>query len=199
MFQIVEKSWPPAESEGVEEDDDVYISDNLSPPGTPSTPRTPELPSKLGGKKRKKDKSKSKSKAKSLAKKAKLEQTDTESLERPKTPEVPNVSLFPFSSHFPPTPGLIPPPIMHPLFPNLPFPKPIDPAGSLLHPVMPNSPVLPLNFMQPAAVETTVIEEEVTVEETQVSVEEKEKPVEKEKEKEKEWKLEVNGVSIVLT
>jgi hypothetical protein len=182
-------------------EEDVYISDTLSPPGTPSTPKTPELPSKLdklGGKKRKKDKSKSKSKKpKSMEQPSKkpriIEQIDLEreSMDRPKTPEVAPVALFPFAPHFPPVPGLIPPPL-HPMFsgiPNLPFMKqnlpPLPPT--MTHPAMPNLPIPPLSFMQAS---TSVVqapppppprEEPPTFKSPEVILPVAEKPMEKEK------------------
>lgn len=145
-------------------DSDVYaFDDDLSPPGTPLTPRTPELPTpsrkveKSGEtKEKKKKKSKKESKGKLnkgtfSPKKMKPEIIELYSPERPITPEAPETRetvptpVFPFYPHFIPTPGLIPPPLGHPLFPRYPVPL----GKNLPHPAMPNLPLPPPLFMQP--------------------------------------------------
>lgn len=141
------------------------------PPRTPPT-RTPDiiLPTRKTDKtevkkrKREKNKDKKESKERSLKtpspKRFKSENNESDYLlpEKPKTPEVETPRdeimsqtqqppVFPFFSHFPPAPGLIPPHIGHTLFPRFPLVKP----GSLItqHPAMPNLPIPPQLFMQP--------------------------------------------------
>ncbi|XP_011496850.1 PREDICTED: transcription initiation factor TFIID subunit 3 isoform X2 [Ceratosolen solmsi marchali] len=116
---------------------DVYMFDDMSPPGTPSTPKTPELnvPNvTMEQKKKRKEKTgkKKETKLKSLKntvspKKARLSNDSVEVnvMDRPKTPQAPeqpppprDTSLppslpFPFFPPFPAAPGLIP----HPMFP----------------------------------------------------------------------------------
>ncbi|XP_049805860.1 transcription initiation factor TFIID subunit 3 isoform X1 [Schistocerca nitens] len=153
--------------------DELYMyDDDLSPPGTPSsTPKTPELPTpsrkaekmpEVKEKKKKKEKSKTKKESKTKSqkelhspKKPKIELMDLDSSEKPKTPEaeepceIVQPPVFPFFSHFPPTPGLIPPPLGHPLFPRFPLPL----GKNLPHPAMPNLPLPPPLLMQPPAEE----------------------------------------------
>ena len=162
-------------------DHDVYIfDDDFSPPGTPSTPRTPELPtpSKKAQdqkeKKRKREKVKSKKEGKGRSpkgsispKKIKLEIVEPETPDRPKTPEAPDhrdqtlpAPVFPFFPHFAPSPGLIPPPIGHPLFPRFPLPL----GKNLAHPAMPNLPMPPPLFMQPRTEEVIESKEKTVLE-----------------------------------
>lgn len=78
---------------------------------------------------------------------------DVDLLERPKTPQAPEPSLyrepnlqpampFPFFSGFPSAPGLIP----HPIFPR--FPLPLGRGVPGPHPAMPNLPIPP-RFLNP--------------------------------------------------
>ncbi|XP_015584761.1 transcription initiation factor TFIID subunit 3 isoform X2 [Cephus cinctus] len=144
---------------------DVYMFDDMSPPGTPSTPKTPELnvPAPIDQKKKRKDKSsrKKESKLKSpkhcvSPKKIKVSSdiVEPDIMDRPKTPQAPEPPMpretnlpptipFPFFSTFPPAPGLIP----HPMFQR--FPLPMGRGGPGPHPAMPNLP-LP-RFLNPAA------------------------------------------------
>ncbi|XP_015440338.1 PREDICTED: transcription initiation factor TFIID subunit 3 isoform X2 [Dufourea novaeangliae] len=139
---------------------DVYMFDDMSPPGTPSTPRTPELnmpTTPTDHKKKRKEKISKKKELKSRSpkhcgspKKTKLsnDSAEVDILDRPKTPQAPEPQLskepsfpptlpFPFFSAFPPAPGLIP----HPMFPR--FPLPLGRGGPGPHPAMPNLPLPP--------------------------------------------------------
>ncbi|XP_076224873.1 TBP-associated factor 3 isoform X2 [Nomia melanderi] len=139
---------------------DVYMFDDMSPPGTPSTPRTPELnmpTTPTDHKKKRKEKINKKKELKSRSpkhcaspKKTKLsnDSLELDILDRPKTPQAPETPLskepsfpptlpFPFFSAFPPAPGLIP----HPMFPR--FPLPLGRGGPGPHPAMPNLPLPP--------------------------------------------------------
>ncbi|XP_046485681.1 transcription initiation factor TFIID subunit 3 isoform X1 [Neodiprion pinetum] len=138
---------------------DIYMFDDMSPPGTPSTPKTPELnvPVVIDQKKKRKEKGKKKeTKLKSpkqciSPKKIKMSNdlVEPDTPERPKTPQAPEPPLrelglpptmpFPFFPTFPPAPGLIPPPIGHPLFPRFPLPL----SRGVPHPAMPNLPLPP--------------------------------------------------------
>nr|CAD7429730.1 unnamed protein product [Timema monikensis] len=81
--------------------------------------------------------------------------------QRLETPLVPLLSealipapVFPFFPHFPPAPGLIPPPIAHPLFAKLP---PLVLGKNLPHPAMPNLPLPPPLFsIQPQQKENPI-------------------------------------------
>nr|XP_034176337.1 transcription initiation factor TFIID subunit 3-like isoform X2 [Osmia lignaria] len=144
---------------------DVYMFDDMSPPGTPSTPRTPELnmpTTPTDHKKKKKEKISKKKELKSRSpkrcvspKKTKLtnDVPELDVLDRPKTPQAPEPQLskdpsfplpFPFFPAFPPAPGLIP----HPMFPR--FPLPLGRGTTGPHPAMPNLPLPPrfLNLPQ---------------------------------------------------
>ncbi|XP_076641348.1 TBP-associated factor 3 isoform X2 [Halictus rubicundus] len=140
-------------------DSDVYMFDDMSPPGTPSTPRTPELnmpPTPTDHKKKRKEKISKKKELKSRSpkhctspKKTKLsnDPVEVDILDRPKTPQAPEPPLskepafpptipFSFFSAFPPAPGLIP----HPMYR---FPLPLGRGGPGPHPAMPNLPLPP--------------------------------------------------------
>ncbi|XP_012137235.1 TBP-associated factor 3 isoform X4 [Megachile rotundata] len=146
---------------------DVYMFDDMSPPGTPSTPRTPELnmpTTPTDHKKKKKEKISKKKELKSRSpkrcvspKKTKLtnDAPELDVLDRPKTPQAPEPQLskepsfppalpFPFFPAFPTAPGLIP----HPMFPR--FPLPLGRGTTGPHPAMPNLPLPPrfLNLPQ---------------------------------------------------
>ncbi|KAG7208725.1 hypothetical protein KM043_014923 [Ampulex compressa] len=149
---------------------DVYMFDDMSPPGTPSTPKTPELnvptPTPTDQKKKKKEKNTKKKEPKLRSpkhcvspKKTKLsnDAAELDILDRPKTPQAPEPTIhrepalpptlpFPFFPTFPPAPGLIP----HPMFPR--FPLPLGRGGLGAHPAMPNLP-LPPRFLNPPKVE----------------------------------------------
>ncbi|KAK2587163.1 hypothetical protein KPH14_002916 [Odynerus spinipes] len=147
---------------------DVYMFDDMSPPGTPSTPKTPELnvPTPTDQKKKKKEKSNKKKESKIRSpkrcvspKKTKLsnDAVELDVLDRPKTPQAPEPPVhrepnlpptlpFPFFPTFPSAPGLIPHPITHPMFPR--FPLPLGRGGPGPHPAMPNLP-LPPPFLNP--------------------------------------------------
>ncbi|XP_012277504.1 transcription initiation factor TFIID subunit 3 isoform X2 [Orussus abietinus] len=146
---------------------DVYMFDDMSPPGTPSTPKTPEVsvPIPVDQKKKKKDKSKKKEpKLKSpkhcvSPRKVKItnDTMEPDLPDRPKTPQAPEPPIhrepphlpslpYPFFPTFPPAPGLIPHPIGHPMFPR--FPLPLGRGGPGPHPAMPNLP-LPPRFLTP--------------------------------------------------
>ncbi|XP_076172400.1 TBP-associated factor 3 isoform X1 [Ptiloglossa arizonensis] len=139
---------------------DVYMFDDMSPPGTPSTPKTPELnmpTTPTDHKKKRKEKINKKKELKSRSpkhcgspKKTKLSNDviELDTLDRPKTPQAPEPQLskepsfpptlpFPFFPTFPPAPGLIP----HPMFPR--FPLPLGRGGTGPHPAMPNLPLPP--------------------------------------------------------
>ncbi|KOC58924.1 Transcription initiation factor TFIID subunit 3 [Habropoda laboriosa] len=139
---------------------DVYMFDDMSPPGTPSTPRTPELnmpTTPTDHKKKRKEKINKKKELKSRSpkhcvspKKTKLtnDAPEPDILDRPKTPQAPEPQIskepsfpptipFPFFSTFPPAPGLIP----HPMFPR--FPLPLGRGSTGPHPAMPNLPLPP--------------------------------------------------------
>ncbi|XP_076665958.1 TBP-associated factor 3 isoform X3 [Andrena cerasifolii] len=139
---------------------DVYMFDDMSPPGTPSTPRTPELnmpTTPTDHKKKRKEKINKKKELKSRSpklcvspKKTKLSNdvAELDILDRPKTPQAPEPQPtkepnfpptlpFPFFPPFPPAPGLIP----HPMFPR--FPLPLGRGGTGPHPAMPNLPLPP--------------------------------------------------------
>ncbi|XP_054011297.1 transcription initiation factor TFIID subunit 3-like isoform X2 [Hylaeus anthracinus] len=139
---------------------DVYMFDDMSPPGTPSTPKTPELnmpTTPTDHKKKRKEKISKKKEVKSRSpkhcsspKKTKLSNdvVELDTMDRPKTPQAPEPQFskepsfpptlpFPFFSTFPPAPGLIP----HPMFPR--FPMPIGRGGPGPHPAMPNLPLPP--------------------------------------------------------
>ncbi|XP_043489015.1 transcription initiation factor TFIID subunit 3 isoform X1 [Polistes fuscatus] len=148
---------------------DVYMFDDMSPPGTPSTPKTPELnvPTSIDQKKKKKEKSNKKKESKIRSpkrcvspKKTKIsnDTVEVDVMDRPKTPQAPEPPVhrepalpptlpFPFFPAFPSAPGLIPHPITHPIFPR--FPLPLGRAGPGPHPAMPNLP-LPPRFLNPA-------------------------------------------------
>ncbi|XP_043800787.1 transcription initiation factor TFIID subunit 3 isoform X3 [Apis laboriosa] len=138
---------------------DVYMFDDMSPPGTPSTPRTPELnmpTTPTDHKKKRKEKLNKKREIKSRSPKHYVSPKKTKSindvpeqdiLDRPKTPQAPEPQIskepsfpptlpFPFFPTFPPAPGLIP----HPMFPR--FPLSIG-RGSGPHPAMSNLPLPP--------------------------------------------------------
>ncbi|CAL7941795.1 unnamed protein product [Xylocopa violacea] len=142
---------------------DVYMFDDMSPPGTPSTPRTPELnmpTTPTDHKKKRKEKINKKRELKSRSpkhcvspKKTKLvnDAPELDILDRPKTPQAPEPQIpkeptfpstlpFPFFSTFPPAPGLIP----HPMFHR--FPLPLGRGNAGPHPAMPNLP-LPSRFL----------------------------------------------------
>nr|CAD7410095.1 unnamed protein product [Timema poppensis] len=138
-----------------------FGEDDISKPSVSSTPELPtfsrkiDICSNFNDKKRKREKLKAKKdpmislKSSSSNKKVKLE-TDVNISERLETPLVPLLSealipapVFPFFSHFPPAPGLIPPPIAHPLFAKLP---PLVLGKNLPHPAMPNLPLPPPLF-----------------------------------------------------
>ncbi|XP_034939445.1 transcription initiation factor TFIID subunit 3 isoform X2 [Chelonus insularis] len=121
---------------------DVYLFDDISSPGTPSTPKTPEMsvPGITEQKKKRKDRNNKKKEnikhlnSREIHKNKTNDAVSSEMLERPKTPEAvenilqkdssaPTVLPFPFFSPFPPTPGLIPPPINHPMFQRFPLPS----------------------------------------------------------------------------
>ncbi|OAD59531.1 Transcription initiation factor TFIID subunit 3, partial [Eufriesea mexicana] len=146
---------------------DVYMFDDMSPPGTPSTPRTPELNMPItptDHKKKRKEKINKKREFKSRSpkhcvspKKTKItnDAPEQDILDRPKTPQAPEPQIskessfpptlpFPFFSTFPPAPGLIP----HPMFPR--FPLPLGRGTSGPHPAMTNLPLPPrfLNLPQ---------------------------------------------------
>lgn len=147
---------------------DVYMFDDMSPPGTPSTPKTPELnvPTPTDQKKKKKEKNNKKKESKIRSpkrcispKKTKLsnDAVELDVLDRPKTPQAPEPPVhrepnlpptlpFPFFPTFPPAPGLIPHPITHPMFPR--FPLSLGRGGPGPHPAMPNLP-LPPRFLNP--------------------------------------------------
>ncbi|XP_076236410.1 TBP-associated factor 3 isoform X3 [Calliopsis andreniformis] len=137
---------------------DVYIFDDMSPPGTPSTPRTPELnmpTTPTDHKKKRKEKVNKKKELKSRSpkhcvspKKTKLSNdvAELDIPDRPKTPQAPEppptkepsfqpTFPFPFFPTFPPAPGLIP----HPMFPRFPLGR----GGPGPHPAMPNLPIPP--------------------------------------------------------
>ncbi|XP_033365396.1 transcription initiation factor TFIID subunit 3 isoform X3 [Bombus vosnesenskii] len=139
---------------------DVYMFDDMSPPGTPSTPRTPELnmpTTPTDHKKKRKEKINKKKELKSRSpkhcvspKKTKIinDAPEQDILDRPKTPQAPEPQIskepsfpptlpFPFFPTFPPAPGLIP----HPMFPR--FPLPIGRGSSGAHPTMSNLPLPP--------------------------------------------------------
>ncbi|KAK9301978.1 hypothetical protein QLX08_005832 [Tetragonisca angustula] len=139
---------------------DVYMFDDMSPPGTPSTPKTPELnmpTTPTDHKKRRKEKINKKRELKSRSpkycvspKKTKITNDGPEQdiLDRPKTPQAPEPQIskepsfpstlpFPFFPPFPPAPGLIP----HPMFPR--FPLPLGRGSSGSHPAMSNLPLPP--------------------------------------------------------
>ncbi|KAI4479715.1 hypothetical protein M0804_010765 [Polistes exclamans] len=148
---------------------DVYMFDDMSPPGTPSTPKTPELnvPTSIDQKKKKKEKSNKKKESKIRSpkrcvspKKTKIsnDTVEVDVMDRPKTPQAPEPPVhreptlpptlpFPFFPAFPSAPGLIPHPITHPIFPR--FPLPLGRGGPGPHPAMPNLP-LPPRFLNPA-------------------------------------------------
>ncbi|XP_012258463.1 transcription initiation factor TFIID subunit 3 isoform X2 [Athalia rosae] len=138
---------------------DVYMFDDMSPPGTPSTPKTPELNVPVVTDQKKKRKEKGKKKETKLRspkqcispKKIKMtnDLVEPNTPERPKTPQalephpretgLPPTLPFPFFPTFPPAPGLIPAPIGHPLFPRFPLPL----GRGAPHPAMPNLPLPP--------------------------------------------------------
>ncbi|XP_066584595.1 transcription initiation factor TFIID subunit 3 isoform X2 [Prorops nasuta] len=144
---------------------DVYMFDDMSPPGTPSTPKTPELNVPLPEKKRKKEKANKKREPKLKSpkhcvspKKTKVT-NDTSEMDipdRPKTPQALETPLhkepalppslpFPLFPPFPPAPGLIP----YPMFQGYPLPLGKGPGP---HPVIPNLP-LPPRFLNPPKTE----------------------------------------------
>lgn len=180
--ELYAEPHPKSEPEDVESSETELFpyDDNISPPGTPTTPRTPDLiipPRKseksLDSKKKRKDKNRERkeshersTKSPSSPRQFKSESFDTDymTIDKPKTPEVElsredvlPTPVFPFYSHYPPTPGLIPPPISHVFFPrmNVPMMKP----GCLMqsHPSMPNLPLPPPLFLQPRPGETVQI------------------------------------------
>nr|CAD7447852.1 unnamed protein product [Timema bartmani] len=150
-----------------------FGEEDISKPSASSIPELPTFSCKIdtssnfNDKKRKREKLKVKKdpvmlslKSSSSNKKVKLE-TNVNISERPETPLVPLLGealipapVFPFFSHFPPAPGLIPPPIAHPLFPKLP---PLVLGKNLPHPAMPNLPLPPPLFsIQPQSKENPI-------------------------------------------
>nr|CAD7403299.1 unnamed protein product [Timema cristinae] len=150
-----------------------FGEEDITKPSASSTVELPTLSRKIdtcsnfNDKKRKREKLKAKKdpmmlslKSSSSNKKVKLE-TDVNISERLETPLVPLLSealipapVFPFFSHFPPAPGLIPPPIAHPLFAKLP---PLVLGKNLPHPAMPNLPLPPPLFsIQPQQKENPI-------------------------------------------
>ncbi|CAG2054461.1 unnamed protein product [Timema podura] len=150
-----------------------FVEEDISKPSASSIPELPTFSRKIdtssnfNDKKRKREKLRVKKdpmmlslKSSSSNKKVKLE-TNVNISEQLETPLVPLLGealipapVFPFFSHFPPAPGLIPPPIAHPLFPKLP---PLVLGKNLPHPAMPNLPLPPPLFsIQPQSKENPI-------------------------------------------
>ncbi|XP_033213543.1 transcription initiation factor TFIID subunit 3-like isoform X2 [Belonocnema kinseyi] len=144
----------------------VYMFDNMSPPGTPKTPDV-ALPVPVEPKKKKKERVNKKKEPKvkipkgATPKKVKMPivPIDLEIVERPKTPQAPDpppireqpnippVLPFPFYPFAAPGPGLIPHPMGLPMFPRFPLPLPKGVPGP--HPGLPNLPIPP-RFLNPS-------------------------------------------------